>query len=247
MRLHRSRDFVLFQSGQLLSAFGSSFTTVAYPLLVLSLTGSPAKAGVVSFARILAAPLLGPLAGVAADRYDRKRQMIAADGVRVVAIGGLAALVAFDPVFWPIPLLAFVEGAGRVVLPRLPGRRAPRDRPAEQLADASQVQQAQRSRGRPRGPAGGRRAVRRRALRVPFVADAVSYAFSFVSLLLVRAPFQQPREPRTLEHSRRARGGLSLHLAAAVPAGHVDLLPDRQLRDPGIRLRDGRRGRAAMD
>src|SRR2546423_8515532 len=111
-RLYHNRDFVLFQTGQLLSAGGSSFTTVAYPLLVLSLTGSPLKAGAVSFARFLPWPLLGPFAGVAADRFDRKRQMIAADAARVGAIGGLAGLVALHPLFSPIPLLAVVAGVG---------------------------------------------------------------------------------------------------------------------------------------
>jgi len=72
MTLRRNRDFVLLQAGQLLSSAGSSLTSVAYPLLVLSLTHSPAKAGIVSFARILPVPLFGLVAGVAADRWNRK-------------------------------------------------------------------------------------------------------------------------------------------------------------------------------
>ena len=55
MALGRNRDFLLFQAGQLLSSTGSSFSSVAYPLLVLSLTHSPPKAGVVAFARLLRA------------------------------------------------------------------------------------------------------------------------------------------------------------------------------------------------
>jgi hypothetical protein len=90
VRLSRNRDFVLFQAGQLLSASGSGLLTIAYPLLVLTLTGSPAKAGVVSFARLLAAPLLALPAGVAADRLDRRRIMLASDAVRAVAIASLA-------------------------------------------------------------------------------------------------------------------------------------------------------------
>jgi len=44
--LHRNRDFVLFQFGQLLSSTGSQVTSIAYPLLVLSLTHSASKAGI---------------------------------------------------------------------------------------------------------------------------------------------------------------------------------------------------------
>ena len=50
MRSWRNRDFVLLTAGQLLSTLGSQLTTIAYPLLVLVVTHSPAKAGVVGFA-----------------------------------------------------------------------------------------------------------------------------------------------------------------------------------------------------
>jgi hypothetical protein len=192
VQLHRNRDFVLFQSGQLLSSLGGSLTTVAYPLLVLELTHSPAKAGLVSFARFLPAPLVGLVAGVAADRWDRKLLMIGADAIRAVAVGALAALVAFHPRFWPIPLLAFVEGAGESFFTASLGGALRAIVPPEQLPEAISVQMG---RGAAVGlggpPAGGALFGVGRA--VPFVADAISYTFSFVSLLLIRAPFQQER------------------------------------------------------
>ena len=51
--LRRNRDFVLLEAGRLLSSTGTQLTTIAYPLLVLALTHSPAKAGIVSFARLV--------------------------------------------------------------------------------------------------------------------------------------------------------------------------------------------------
>ena len=42
--LRRNRDFVLLQTGQALSTVGSESAAVAYTLLVLALTHSPAKA-----------------------------------------------------------------------------------------------------------------------------------------------------------------------------------------------------------
>ena len=66
--LRRNRDFLLLQAGQLLSGIGTRSGLVAYPLLVLSLTGSAARAGLVAFARGLSSTLPGwwPTAGTGA-------------------------------------------------------------------------------------------------------------------------------------------------------------------------------------
>jgi len=114
--LRRNRDFVLLQAGQLLSTVGTQSTTIAYPLLVLALAHSPAQAGLVTFARLLPFGLFGLLAGVAADRWNRKHLMIAADGVRAAAIAALAAAVlAGHASVWAVLVVAFVEGCGSAV------------------------------------------------------------------------------------------------------------------------------------
>jgi hypothetical protein len=65
--LRRNRDFLLLQAGQLLSEVGTQSATIAYPLLVLAVTGSAAKAGLVAFARSLSLTLFALPAGVVAD------------------------------------------------------------------------------------------------------------------------------------------------------------------------------------
>jgi MFS family permease len=52
---------------------------IAYPLLTLALTHSAAKTGYVGAVEFLPLVLLSAPAGVAADRFDRRRLMIAAD------------------------------------------------------------------------------------------------------------------------------------------------------------------------
>jgi hypothetical protein len=52
------RDFMLLQVGQLLSNVGTQSTSIAYPLLVLAVTGSAAKAGAAAFARGFPRPCL---------------------------------------------------------------------------------------------------------------------------------------------------------------------------------------------
>ena len=111
--LRRNRDFLLLQAGQLLSGIGTQSGLIAYPLLVLALTGSAAKAGVASFARALSSTVLALPAGVVADRWNRRRLMIGADAVRVLAVGILVVAIVSDRLaFWMIPLVAFVEGSG---------------------------------------------------------------------------------------------------------------------------------------
>ncbi len=192
--LRRNRDFVLLLSGRLLSTLGSQVTAIAYPLLVLALTHSPAKAGFVGFAGLLPHATLGLFAGVAADRWNRKRLMIAADGVRALAIATLAATIVLDQVtFWQIAVVAFVEGAGAVVFNTAHAGALRAIVPAQQLPAAVGVIRARGATVMLAGPPlGGALFALGRA--VPFVFDAFSYAFSFVSLLLMRTPFQQKRE-----------------------------------------------------
>src|SRR5215211_6816436 len=114
--LRQNRDFMLLQIGQLLSNAGTQLTTIGYPLLVLAQTGSSAKAGIASSARLLPLALFALPAGLAADRWSRKRLMIAADAVRVLAIGILTASILLDRIaLWEIALVAFVEGTGGAV------------------------------------------------------------------------------------------------------------------------------------
>jgi MFS family permease len=196
-RLWRNRDFVLLLTGQLLSSFGTQLTTIAYPLLALAVTGSPAKAGIVAFAGLVPFAAFGLLAGVAADRWNRKRLMIGADALRAVALTSLGAAILLDrAAFWQIALVAFVEGTGAAVFGAAQTGALRAVVPTRQLPAAFGAQEARASAARLAGPPlGGVLFALGRA--VPFVVDAFSYAFSILSLLLMRTPFQEPRERET--------------------------------------------------
>ncbi|HYY79404.1 MAG TPA: MFS transporter [Actinomycetes bacterium] len=205
--LRRNRDFVLLQVGQLLSSAGTQSTSIAYPLLVLAVTHSAAKTGVVSFARALPLALLALPAGVVADRWRRRRLMIAADGVRVLAVGGLAAAIALHRVaFWAIPLVAFVEGAGATLFSAAQAGALRAVVPARQLPAAAGAETGRQAAVRLGGPPLGG-ALFELARALPFLVDAVSYTFSTLSLLWMRTPFQEQREPdRSRLRARLAEG-----------------------------------------
>ena len=205
--LRRNRDFLLLQAGQLLSDVGSQSAQLAYPLLVLALTGSAAKAGVVGFVRALGWTLLSLPAGIAADHWDRRRLMIAADAVRLLAVGGLAAAVVADRLpFWAIPLVAFVEGVGTALFLSAQSGAVRAVVAVRQLPGAAAAQTGRQAAVELAGPPlGGVLFGLGRA--VPFLVDAGSYGFSIVSLLAMRTPFQETREPdRSSLRSRLAEG-----------------------------------------
>jgi MFS family permease len=189
--LRRNRNFVLLQSGQLLSTLGNQTSVVAYPLLVLAVTHSPAKAGLVAFAGILPYPLFVLPAGLVADRWDRKWVMIVTDVVRALALGGLVAAIAGgEPAFALIVAVAFIDGTAFAFfnIAEVGALRAVV--PKEQLPAAAAAEQARLSTVVLAGPPlGGFLFGLGRSL--PFLLDAVSYVFSLVSVIAIRIPFQE--------------------------------------------------------
>ena len=200
---------MLLQFSQLVSSGGSQITAIAYPLLVLSLTGSSAKAGIVGFARMLPAALFALPAGLVADRWSRRRVMIAAHATRALAVGTLGVLIVADEVvFWVIPVVAFVEGAGSAFYGAAQAGALRAVVPQKQLPAAVSVvtgREAVVILTAP--PVGGALFGLARAL--PFLVHAVSYAVSSVLLLAMRTPFQEERHTDSASLRTRLGEGMS--------------------------------------
>jgi MFS family permease len=196
--LRRNRDFLLLWTGQVASTVGTRASSVAFPLLVLLLTGSPAKAGLVAFAQTLPFPLLFLVAGVVVDRVDRKLLLLVADGARAIAFASLVAALAVDRVVLAhILAVAFVEGAFFVFFRLAESAALPQVVPKEQLPTAVAQNQARDQGAELAGaPLGGLLFGFDRLL--PFLFDAVSYAIGFVTLLFIRSPLQEDRPPREM-------------------------------------------------
>jgi MFS family permease len=198
---------MLLQAGRLLSSAGSQVSSIAYPLLVLAVTGSAARAGLVEFAGILPSALFALPAGVLADHANRKWLMIGADAVRLVAIASLAAAILARRVpFWTIVLVAFVEGSGRAVFSAAEPGAMRAVVPPRQLPAAAAAQTGRQAAVQLAGPPiGGALFTVARAL--PFLADAVSYTFSMGCILAMRTPFQGARQPERSSLRERVAEG----------------------------------------
>ena len=139
--------------------------------------------------------LLSAPAGVAADRFDRRRLMIASDAVGATALALLgAAVLTGSAAYWMIVVVAFVDTSAAVFYRSGSSGAMKAVVPQPQLADASSVTMARMSIVRlVAPPLGGALFDLSRGL--PFLVDAASYAFSTAALLLMRTPFQEERVP----------------------------------------------------
>ncbi|MFF7022738.1 MFS transporter [Streptomyces klenkii] len=101
--LRRNRDFQLLCAGQGLSLLGSGASAIALPLLVLQLTHSPLRVGLVEAVWTGALALACLPAGPVADRFDRRTVLLVCETGRAVASAALAGAVLAG--FSPLPVL----------------------------------------------------------------------------------------------------------------------------------------------
>jgi MFS family permease len=126
--LRRNRNYRWTWFGQLVSEIGDHFNTIAVFSLLLERTGSGTVISLVMLARAGAMILAGPVAGVALDRMDRKRLMLASDLARG-AIGLLFIPAARSGEEWPIYVLSgalmfaspFFTSGRNAILPTIAG------------------------------------------------------------------------------------------------------------------------------
>src|SRR4051794_27791965 len=111
VRALRARNYRLFFSGQSISLIGTWMTRIATSWLVYRLTGSAVLLGVVGFANQIPSFLLGPIAGVWVDRWDRHRTLIYTQALSMIQSLALAALALSGVVkIWEVISLAVLQG-----------------------------------------------------------------------------------------------------------------------------------------
>lgn len=190
-----SRDFWTFWSGQTISAFGSSITHFALPLLVYQLTGSALDLGIAFAAGMLPYPLFGLVIGAWSDRVDRKRLMIMADVARaaVVATIPIAAAAGVLSVWWIYAVL-FVSTTLTIAFTAAEFAAIPALVPRDDLVTANGRIAASFSAASVIGPpvAGASLAVI--SLPALVALDAASFILSAVSIALIRRELHSRRE-----------------------------------------------------
>ena len=110
----RIRDFRLLWGGSVISALGTWLLVLAIPAHVLLVTGSLRDTGLTLAAQYLPVLILGPVAGVLTDRWDRRRLMIATSVFRAGAVA--AMLLGTAPGrYWVLYGALIAESSGGVL------------------------------------------------------------------------------------------------------------------------------------
>jgi MFS family permease len=106
------RVFLLVWIGQLVSVFGSGLTSFSLGLWVYQRTGSVTAYSLMALAHALPQVLFSPLAGIAADRYDRRKLMIFSDLGASLSTLAIALLMWSGHLeIWQLYALTFIGAA----------------------------------------------------------------------------------------------------------------------------------------
>jgi predicted MFS family arabinose efflux permease len=191
--LWRNRDYLLLWSGQALSDIGGAVSELAFPLLVLAATHSPAQAGFVAALRALPATLFSLLAGVLVDHWDRKRVMLVCDAGRALSLASIPVAYALGHLtIWQLYITAFLEGTLMMVFALAKTAALPQVVTRAQLTTAVAQEEFVEGTTALFGPSLSGVLYTLGAM-FPFITDAFSYLISIVTMVLMRTPFQRER------------------------------------------------------
>jgi MFS family permease len=214
----RTRNFRLFATGQIFSNTGGWAQRIAQDWLVLSLTGSPAAVGITTALQFLPTLLFGLVGGLIADRYPKRRILLATQVGMAFFAATLACLTLTHQVqVWQVYLIAF--GLGLVIAVDNPTRQSFVNEMVgpDQLRNAVSINSSVFQLGGLIGPAVSGVLLTTVGPGYSFVINAVSYTAPFVTLSLMR-PGELTVMPRVVAQSGQLRAGLRY------AAGHPDVL-----------------------
>jgi MFS family permease len=205
--LSRNRNYHLLWGSQALTEFGINASTIALPLLVLALTGSPAATGLVLGTSAAAQLLVGLPAGALVDRWNHKKVMLCCEAGQAIAAASLvvALLLGVANVAY-IVIVAAVVGLCTALFEPAEDACLPNLVPDEQLSTAVAMNYARGHLAQLSGTAAGGFlfAVGR---FVPFAVDMLTHAMAFFFLMFLRMP------------PRKVRREPEVHLGHEIAAG----------------------------
>jgi MFS family permease len=213
--LLKNARFVRLWIGQGTSFLGDAVSMVALVVLVVQVTGTASAVGGALIARLLPT-LASPLAGVLADRLDRRLVLVASDLARAVLVLGLV----FARDLATIYVLVFFMGLARTIFNPTVRAAFPSVVGAGDLTRANALIGGTFSVSETAGPALGGLLVATVGVEAAFVLDSVTYLISAALLSLIRLPRPQRDEEET-GFADDLRSGFAYLARARVPLAIV--------------------------
>ncbi|HLG01210.1 MAG TPA: MFS transporter [Acidimicrobiia bacterium] len=183
----RHRDFAIFWTGAVFSNTGTWIQRATVPFVLFEMTGSATWVGFAAFASLIPAVVMGPLAGVIADRYPRRRVLLISQSVMALIDFALYLTFVFDAAS-PWVLIAFTASIGVVGGLNIPSWQAFVSElvPREQLLNAVTLNSAQFNASSALGPALAGVILATWGADAAFLINALSFGAVIVALMLVR-------------------------------------------------------------
>jgi len=209
LRAVKHRNFRLFLVGQLISLTGTWMQGVAQSWLVYRLTGSPFLLGLVSFSGQFPLLALGPLPGIVADRFSRRRVVLATQTLAMVQAFLLALLTLGGWIqIWQLFTLAL--GLGIITAFDIPARQAfiVEMVGEEDLMNAIALNSATFNGARLAGPALAGVIVGAFGEGLCFLLNGLSFLAVIASLLVIKVP-PRPVWGQALSTGAYLREGIS--------------------------------------
>ncbi|HYB70184.1 MAG TPA: MFS transporter [Candidatus Bathyarchaeia archaeon] len=194
------RDFRLFWSGQLVSLIGTWMQSVGQSWLVLELTDSPFRLGLIGTLQFGPILLFSFLAGAISDRAHKRRLLVGTQSALMLQAFALAALVWSGHVrFWHVAVLASLYGLANTL--DMPTRQSYMADlvPRSDLMNAIALNSAVFNGARVVGPAAAGLLVARYGTAAAFLFNGVSFLAVIAALLAIRT-----------HGAPRARSGLGM-------------------------------------
>ncbi len=213
LRALRHRDFRVFFAGQAVALVGSWMQQVAQAWLVLSLTNSPLRLGLVGSLNFLPILLFALVGGAVADRLPKRRLLVLTQSLLFCQTATLALLIVSGRVrYWHICVLALVWGIANTI--DLPVRQAFVVELAGRtdVTSAVALNSAAFNVARIVGPAAAGLLIARAGVAPAYFINAGAFVVVIVALLTVRARGTPlPRGGTTIGEEIREGVGYVLH------------------------------------
>ncbi|WP_214484160.1 MFS transporter [Bacillus sp. SM2101] len=207
--MFKNRNFLLLWSGQLVSIFGNRFSELVIPLIILQVTDSPLKAGVVAVSTHIAPLLFSIPAGVRIEQRSKKAVALVSGLIRALTMFMLVATIFFGTFnLWYVSGILLLTGLAGVFFRISFNAMLPRVVQRQNLVDAHNYLEGADAVSTLVGPALAGIALTVIGGAWTLSIDALSFLLSFIAIffLVVKEPVE--KAARNVSGKQKVNEGL---------------------------------------